>query len=72
MTLNEVALEIGRRMCNLFLPDRNGNRAVYDGHEMLQRDPAFREYVGVDRVNHPRLDAVEIPAVSGRQPETSN
>jgi hypothetical protein len=45
MTLNEVALEIGRRMCNLFLPDRNGNRAVYDAHELMQRDPAFRECV---------------------------
>jgi hypothetical protein len=45
MTLNEVALEIGRRLCTLFLPDREGNRAVYDNREILQRNGDFRDHL---------------------------
>jgi hypothetical protein len=43
MTLNEIAVELGRRMCNLFLPDPQGRRPMYDNHEIMQRDPYFRD-----------------------------
>src|SRR5262249_50751150 len=45
MTLNEVALEIGRRLCGLFLPDREGNRAVNDNRDILQRNAEFRDHL---------------------------
>src|SRR5213082_2417772 len=43
MTLNEVALELGRRLCALFLPDRDGNRPEYGNHELLQHNGDFRD-----------------------------
>jgi hypothetical protein len=43
LTLNEVALEIGNRMCNLFLPDEDGVRPIYRNQPLCQRDPAFGE-----------------------------
>ena len=43
MTLNEVAMELGRRMCNLFLPDATGQRPANGRRERTPRDPAFRE-----------------------------
>ena len=43
MTLNQVAMELGRRMCNLFLPDSEGRRPMNGTREALQRDPDFRE-----------------------------
>ena len=43
LTLNEVAVELGRRMCGLFLPDAQGRRPIYNNHELLQQDPSFRD-----------------------------
>ena len=43
LTLNEVAVELGRRMCSLFLLDQQGHRPIYDDRDLLQRDPYFRE-----------------------------
>jgi hypothetical protein len=45
MTLNEVAIELGRRLCALFLPDRLGHRPVYDARETMQNNAAFRDHV---------------------------
>ncbi len=42
MTLNQIALEIGRRMCALFLPDRDGNRPMYTC-PLMRNDPYFRD-----------------------------
>jgi hypothetical protein len=45
MTLFEVAVEINRRMTNIFLRDKNGRRAVYGGTEKFQNDPHWRDLI---------------------------
>jgi hypothetical protein len=45
MTLNEVAMEIGRRVMGLFLPDGDGRRACLGSREGMQGDPAFADYL---------------------------
>ena len=42
-TLNQVALEIGRRLCAIFLPDQSGHRPVYRAQPISETDPAFAE-----------------------------
>ncbi len=42
MNLNEVAMEIGRRLSALFLPDASGRRPMYS-NDLQQHDPHFRE-----------------------------
>jgi hypothetical protein len=44
MTLYEVAAEIGRRLGNIFLKDRDGRRPVFGGTEKFQTDPHWRDY----------------------------
>jgi hypothetical protein len=43
MTLYEVAEEIARRLANIFLKDKNGNRPVYGGTRTFQEDPNWRD-----------------------------
>jgi hypothetical protein len=43
MNLHEVAEEIGRRLSNIFLKDKDGRRAVYGGTAKLQEDPHWRD-----------------------------
>jgi hypothetical protein len=45
MTLFEVAIEINRRLTNIFLRDKNGRRAVYGGTEKFQNDPYWRDLI---------------------------
>ncbi|HEY1993091.1 MAG TPA: glucosidase, partial [Edaphobacter sp.] len=45
MTLFEVAVEINRRLSNIFLRDKNGRRAVYGGTEKFQNDPYWRDLI---------------------------
>jgi hypothetical protein len=45
MTLFEVAVEISRRLSNIFLRDKNGRRAVYGGTEKFQNDPYWRDLI---------------------------
>ncbi|HEX3373349.1 MAG TPA: glucosidase [Edaphobacter sp.] len=45
MTLFEVAVEINRRMTNIFLRDKNGRRAVYGGTEKFQNDPYWKDLI---------------------------
>jgi hypothetical protein len=45
VTLNEVADELSRRLCRLFLRDSHGRRAVLGASEQLQTDPHFRDYI---------------------------
>jgi hypothetical protein len=45
MTLYQVAEEIGRRLANIFLRDKNGRRPVYGGTEKFQTDPHWRDLV---------------------------
>ena len=45
MTLNEVAMELARRMCALFLPDSEGHRPLHGHHTLYQKDPHFRAHL---------------------------
>jgi len=41
--LYQVAEEIARRVANIFLRDRDGNRPVYGGSRTFQEDPHWRD-----------------------------
>jgi hypothetical protein len=45
MNLYEVAEEIGQRLANIFLKDKDGRRPVYGGTRMFQEDPHWRDYL---------------------------
>ena len=45
MTLYQVAEEIGRRLCKIFLKDENGRRPVYGNARVFQEDPHWRDCV---------------------------
>jgi hypothetical protein len=45
MTLFEVAIEINRRLSNIFLRDQNGRRAVYGAIDKFQNDPYWKDYI---------------------------
>ncbi|HKY37685.1 MAG TPA: glucosidase [Polyangiaceae bacterium] len=45
LTLLEIADELSRRLCRLFLRDEQGRRAVLGDSALLQNDPHFRDYV---------------------------
>jgi len=45
MGLDRIADELGRRLCNIFLRDRNGRRAVFGNCPLHQSDPEFRDNV---------------------------
>jgi hypothetical protein len=45
LTLLQVADELGRRLCNLFLKGADGVRPVLNYHPKLATDPHFRDYV---------------------------
>lgn len=43
MNLFQVAEEIGRRLCNIFLQDKTGHRPVFGGSQKFQEDPHWRD-----------------------------
>jgi hypothetical protein len=45
LTLREVAAELSRRLCAIFLRDAYGRRAVFGEQELFQRDPHWRDLV---------------------------
>jgi hypothetical protein len=45
MTLFEVAREITRRLCRIFLRDTHGRRPVYGSTEKFQKDPHWRDLI---------------------------
>ncbi|MBK6008529.1 glucosidase [Ramlibacter ginsenosidimutans] len=45
MTLYQVAEELGRRLCSIFLRDADGRRPVYGGARKFQEDPHWRDLV---------------------------
>ncbi|HEY3704677.1 MAG TPA: glucosidase [Terracidiphilus sp.] len=45
MNLFEVAKEIGRRLSNIFLRDKDGKRPVYGGASKFQDDPYWKDYI---------------------------
>jgi hypothetical protein len=45
MNLYRVAEEIGRRLANIFLKDKDGRRPVYGDAGAFQKDPHWRDYL---------------------------
>ena len=45
ITIEQVAEELSRRLCRIFLRDENGRRPVFGDHPKLQNDPDFRDHV---------------------------
>jgi hypothetical protein len=45
MNLYQVSEEIGRRLANIFLRNKNGQRPVYGGTEKFQNDPHWKDLV---------------------------
>ncbi|HEY3908874.1 MAG TPA: glucosidase [Stellaceae bacterium] len=43
--LGEVAAELSRRLCRLFLRDAKGHRPVFGGSSLEQNDPRFRDHL---------------------------
>jgi hypothetical protein len=44
MNLYQVAEELGRRLSNIFLKDKNGERPVFGGAAKFKDDPYWRDY----------------------------
>lgn len=45
MTLFEVAEELSHRLARIFLKDESGNRPVFGGVEMFQKDPYWQDHI---------------------------
>ena len=45
LNLQEVARELGHRLCNIFLKDATGRRPVFGDNAKMQNDPHFRDHV---------------------------
>ncbi len=45
LTLQQVSEEISKRLSQIFLRDKNGNRAYLAGNEKLQKDPYFKDHL---------------------------
>ncbi len=44
-TLEEISVELSRRLCRLFLPDANSHRPVYPTGSKFDTDPHFRDLI---------------------------
>jgi len=44
-TLNEISIELSKRLTKIFLRDEKGNRAVYGENKKFQTDRYFKEYI---------------------------
>jgi Glycosyl hydrolase family 63 C-terminal domain len=44
-TLDEVSMELAKRLSRLFLKDEKGRRAVFGDDQRLQTDPHFKDYI---------------------------
>jgi hypothetical protein len=45
LTLSQVADELSRRLASIFLPGPGGNRPVFGGNEVAQKDPYWRDHL---------------------------
>ena len=45
MTIDDVAVELKRRLTRLFLIDPDGRRAACGDDHRIQQDPHFRDYI---------------------------
>jgi hypothetical protein len=44
-TLDEISMELSKRLARIFLRDERGLRAVFGASEKLQTDPHFKDYI---------------------------
>lgn len=44
-TLNEISIELTRRLAHIFLRDDKGRRATFGNYEKMQYDPHFKDYI---------------------------
>jgi hypothetical protein len=44
-TLNEISVELSKRLSAIFLRDANGRRPVFGQNEKMQYDPHFKDYI---------------------------
>jgi hypothetical protein len=52
LTINEVAVELGRRLLRIFTRNEKGRRPVLGQNERLQSDPHFRDYINFHEYFH--------------------
>jgi hypothetical protein len=52
LTINEVAVELGRRLTRLFTRNEQGRRPVFGQNDRFQSDPYFREYINFHEYFH--------------------
>ncbi len=45
LSLNEIALELERRLTKIFLKDKDGNRPVYGDNAKFKNDPHFTDHI---------------------------
>jgi hypothetical protein len=45
LTLQEISMELSKRLVRLFKRDERGRRVIYGDNEKMQHDPHFRDYV---------------------------
>ena len=45
VTLDEISQQLTKRLINLFLPDKRGNRPSYTGQRKFQTDPLWKNYI---------------------------
>jgi hypothetical protein len=45
LDLNEISIELSKRLSRLFLRDEKGRRAVFGDNDKFQHDPHFRDYI---------------------------
>ena len=44
-TLNEISMELSKRLAKIFLRDEKGRRPVFGANEKMQHDPHFKDYI---------------------------
>ena len=52
--LNEIIVELSKRITNIFLQDNSGKRPVFGGIEKFQNDPHWRDYIYFHEYFHGR------------------
>lgn len=45
LSLKEISKQLCKRMFDIFLPDKNGNRPLYGNYKKLQNDPNFKDHI---------------------------
>jgi hypothetical protein len=45
LSLNEISIELSKRLSRIFLRDDKGRRAVFGSNDKFQHDPHFKDYI---------------------------